>query len=209
MNIFAGTYHEVLTSADALVGIDLVLVEEKPASEPVREWAARRGKPIEVIPRDRPFPEQVVAGAELLVMASFGRLLDASTVHAIGTVLNFHPGIIQTCRGRHPLPSAILRGDSMMGVTCHVVDSAAIDAGPIVAQIQMPIDYGASYAENDARLRRSLRGLVRTVLGEYSQTGRVVALPWTPAKGTYLPPVDGEVFCRLFAAKQLADLQTA
>lgn len=206
MHVFAGTYDEVLTVAHAALGIDYIVVEDKPSSAAVVRYGSAQGIPVTAIGAGESFPTSKVAGASLLVMASFGRLLREATIEVVATILNFHPGIIQTCRGRHPLPSAILRGDPFMGITCHQVDSEAVDSGPIVAQVQLAVDYDADYAANDARLRAALPGLADLVLSQYGQHRGVVGVPWRPAPGTYLPALDEAALRDLMSAARLSDI---
>lgn len=206
MHVFAGTYDEVLTVADAVLGIDRIVVEDKPASAAVIRYGSAHAIPVIKIGHGESFPDFEIAGTSLLVMASFGRLLRRSTIEAIDTIVNFHPGIIQTCRGRHPLPCAILRGDPLMGITCHQVDSEAVDAGPIVAQVQLAIDYDADYAANDARLRAALPGLARLVFTQYAQLGRCVGACWRPAPGSYLSALDESTLKHVFTVKRLREL---
>ncbi len=206
MHVFAGTYDEVLTVAHTVLGIDRIVVEDKPASAAVIRYGTAHGIPVTRIGDGASFPTSEIAGASLLLMASFGRLLRGSTIEAVDTILNFHPGIIQTCRGRHPLPCAVLRGDPLMGITCHQVDSEAIDAGPIVAQVQLAVDYDADYAANDARLRAALPGLANLVLSQYARHGRCHAAPWRPAPGSYLPALDRSTLQHVLSATRLRDL---
>ncbi|MCK4661194.1 MAG: hypothetical protein KAV82_16865, partial [Phycisphaerae bacterium] len=150
MNVFMGAYVEVLEVADALLGVDLVIVEDKPASQQAREYCTNRSKRMEVLgPEDS--PHDLLDGVEmgLALVASFAHILCNEFIRRAGLILNFHPGVIEMCRGRHPLPCAILARHALMGVTCHVIDSEAVDAGPIVAQVRLPINYAKDYRYND------------------------------------------------------------
>jgi len=142
---------------------------------------------------------------DLVVIASFATILKQGVIDRCKLILNFHGGLVQSCRGRHPLPSAILNQHKFMGITCHVIDSEKIDEGPVVGQILAPLDYQASFRVNDQRLAAMFPPLARAVLDEYSEAGRVVAEPVDLDPGGYFPPVEQLTMDQMFAARSLAE----
>lgn len=98
------------------------------------------------------------------VIASFGLLFSQTLIDRFKQVVNFHPGDVLTCRGRHPLPFAILKKLPLMCITAHLITSEKIDAGPIITQIFMPISYSKSYEFNANILQMVLYGFVRDTL---------------------------------------------
>ena len=206
-NIFAGTYLEVLEMSDKLVGIDKIIVEDKPSSQSVIDYANLNKIDCVIIDKQTLVDDKLITtNIGLVLVASFGRTLKNSFIQCAQCVVNFHPGIIQFCRGRHPLPVAILQRHKMMGMTCHVIDSEEIDAGPIVAQIQLPINYNQNYWYNEKRLRSTLYGLTEIVLSEYVNKNEVSMTDWFVEDKYYMKPLSSHELEKVFSAQQLASL---
>lgn len=77
---------------------------------------------------------------EAIVVAAYGQILrqEVLTIPPKG-VLNVHPSLLPRWRGPAPIPAAILAGDSTTGVTIMIMD-AGMDTGPILTQVEHPID---------------------------------------------------------------------
>jgi methionyl-tRNA formyltransferase len=208
-NIFLGTYWEVLEIAHKLVGIGVVVIEDKPTSQGTADCAARLGVPLVTVGRGQPLADRFPPAAGLVLSAGFGRLFKTPVLARCATVLNFHPGLVETCRGRHTLPVNARRGDAFMGITCHRIDDERIDAGPVIAQVRLPIDYDANFDVNHARLRRFLAPLAEGVLADYRATGRFTALPWDAGPDSYHPPLSPEELETVLTARRLADIAPA
>jgi len=81
----------------------------------------------------------VEAGAELICLAGFMRVLSADFVEAWrDRMLNIHPSILPSFRGIETHQRVLDAGVRMHGCTVHFV-RADVDAGPIVAQAAVPI----------------------------------------------------------------------
>jgi methionyl-tRNA formyltransferase len=77
---------------------------------------------------------------DLLVLASYGKILARETLEIPPYgCLNVHPSLLPKYRGATPLQSTILAGDETTGVTIMKM-SPTVDAGEIVAQVEIPID---------------------------------------------------------------------
>jgi methionyl-tRNA formyltransferase len=92
------------------------------------------------------------AGAELIVLADYGRIIPAAVLDlpAHGA-LNIHPSLLPRHRGAAPVAGAILAGDRVTGVTVMRMDEG-LDTGPIVAQAEVPLDGTEAAPELEARL---------------------------------------------------------
>lgn len=206
MNVFLGKFSDALAAMHETIGVDLAIAEDRPMAAEVRSYCADHGIPFTLLAPGDELAAALPPRVDLVVLASFVTRLQFPVIARCGLVLNFHGGIVECCRGRHPLPAAILAGHDEMGVTCHVIDDERMDAGPIVAQVRLPIDRDTSFAANDARLRRSMVTLVRLVLAEVRDNGRPSARRWTPAPGSYFKPVTAEDMERLTGVARLGDL---
>ena len=73
-------------------------------------------------------------GPDVIVVAAYGKILPprvlATPPHGC---LNLHPSLLPWYRGPSPVPSTILGGDTITGVTFMLLDEG-MDTGPIIAQ---------------------------------------------------------------------------
>jgi len=205
MNVFMGTYWEVLKVQHETIGLDLVIAEDKPTSSNVIELAQQLGTNLEVISASIPLAQVIPDTCEVAVVGSFGRILPQAIIDNCQSVVNFHPGIVQEIRGRHTIPVNARRGDAFMGITSHLIENEQIDAGPILAQIRIPIDYDANFDRNHLRLRSYLGTMALDIFKAYMATGRFVGVPWVPTPESYHRPLTPKELHEVLDAERLAD----
>lgn len=94
-----------------------------------------------------------LAGVELVVLAGFMRVL---TPHFLarfpGRVINTHPSLLPRFPGKDAPAQAIAAGATESGVTVHFVE-AVVDAGPIIAQVRVPVLPGDDAARLHDRIK--------------------------------------------------------
>lgn len=74
-----------------------------------------------------------------IVLAGFMRILTAEFVDRwSGRILNIHPSLLPLYPGLDTHRRAIEAGDSHAGATVHIV-TTELDAGPVIAQVRVPI----------------------------------------------------------------------
>ncbi len=79
------------------------------------------------------------AGAELICLAGFMRLLTAGFVNRWrDRILNIHPSLLPAFKGLHVHERVLETGVRITGCTVHIV-RPDMDAGPIVAQAAVPV----------------------------------------------------------------------
>ncbi len=114
--------------------------------------AERAGVPWSVLPAgssgdalaEAMLSELAEAGADLVVLAGFLKLVPASVVRAYrGRILNIHPALLPCfggsgMYGHHVHEAVIDSGARISGATVHIVDEE-YDRGPIVAQWPVPV----------------------------------------------------------------------
>jgi phosphoribosylglycinamide formyltransferase-1 len=94
------------------------------------------------------------AGAELVVLAGFMRILDGAFVRAReGRLLNIHPSLLPAYRGLHTHRRVLEAGERHHGCTVHFV-TEELDAGPPVIQGRLALSPGEDEAALSARVQR-------------------------------------------------------
>jgi len=79
------------------------------------------------------------AKIELVCLAGFMRVLSASFIsHFEGRILNIHPSLLPAYRGLDTHKRALADGVKEHGCTVHFV-VPELDAGPIIAQVKVPV----------------------------------------------------------------------
>ena len=112
----------------------------------------------------------VAHGVGLVAMAGFGTVL-AQPVHDAfpGRVLNTHPALLPAFPGWHAVEEALAAGVTVTGCTVHVA-TLETDAGPVLAQEQVPVLAGDTVESLHERIKAVERVLyprtVRAYLAE-------------------------------------------
>jgi methionyl-tRNA formyltransferase len=124
-------------------------------STPVAAWARERGLRVETPRRLRSDPGRDLLRAyrpDAMLLAAYGQLVPEDVLAMTARPpLNVHPSLLPRHRGAAPVAGTILAGDPVAGVTLMVM-TAELDAGPIVAQWQVPLDGRETTPELEERL---------------------------------------------------------
>lgn len=119
---------------------------------------------------------------DLFISIFFNQIFkhDILSVPKNGTI-NLHPALLPSYRGLSPTFWVLANGEKSTGITVHRVDSEAIDAGQILAQVRVPIrahDTEYSLYWRCIRLampilRRSITSIARNQISYVKPNGRV------------------------------------
>lgn len=94
-----------------------------------------------------------------IVLAGFMRILTEAFVNQWqGRMLNIHPSLLPRYPGLDTHARAIAAGDSEAGASVHIV-SPELDAGPVIAQVRVPILPGDTAEELAERVLAREHGL--------------------------------------------------
>ncbi len=142
----------------------------KPRPCAVAEFAASRQLPLWQ-------PEQINAAdslarisklqPDLLITASYGGMLGKELrKSARFGAINLHPSLLPLYRGASPITAALLKGDSLTGVTIFKLTSR-LDAGPILIQQKLPILPEDNFSSLQSRLSELAADLLLRLLERY------------------------------------------
>ncbi|WP_107912759.1 phosphoribosylglycinamide formyltransferase [Luteibacter sp. OK325] len=159
----------------ARLPIEFVLVGSDKASAGALTIAAEAGIPtVALSPRDYAtradfdralFGRVADAGADLLVLAGFMRIIDASVVADWeGRAINVHPSLLPKYRGLHTHRRCLEAGDAEHGASVHFV-TAELDGGPVVAQARIAVRPEDTEASLATRLLVEEHRLLPAVVG--------------------------------------------
>jgi methionyl-tRNA formyltransferase len=175
--VFFGTSAFAVPSLQQLAAkTDVVAVVTQPdrpagrghklVAPPVKTTAAVLGLAVHAPPALKPFAADLRArGADIFVVASYGRLLPAALLELprSGIAFNVHPSLLPLYRGATPLQSAIRDGRRETGVTIIAMD-AGMDTGDILVQERTLLDPAETYGELHDRLAQRGAELLGTAL---------------------------------------------
>ncbi|NNE06839.1 MAG: phosphoribosylglycinamide formyltransferase [Xanthomonadales bacterium] len=128
------------------LNLDLCQVISSRADAPGLEHARTAGIPAEVISEsDGGLQDQKITAClrphdpELVVLAGYMRILGRQPVEAFsGRMINLHPSLLPLFPGLDTYRRVLEAGNPMHGASIHFVTSE-LDAGPVIAQVQVPV----------------------------------------------------------------------
>jgi methionyl-tRNA formyltransferase len=124
---------------------------------PVKQAALAAGLPV-LQParlRDPEWPERLRAlGAEVAVVVAFGQILPQAVLDApTRGSINIHGSVLPRYRGAAPIQWAIIRGETVTGITTFQMD-AGMDTGAVLLTASTPIGREETAGELSERLSK-------------------------------------------------------
>ena len=108
------------------------------------------------------------ARPDLLVCAGYLRVIGGDAVQRYaGRMLNIHPSLLPKFRGLHTHAAALSAGEREHGASVHFV-IPALDAGPVIAQAQVPVHADDSVAMLAARVLQREHPLLVACVGLFA-----------------------------------------
>ncbi len=124
---------------------------------------------------------------DLVAMAGFGTVMTGEIFQGFaGRILNTHPALLPAYPGWHAVEDALADGATLTGTTVHIA-TEEMDAGPVVAQAEVPIEPHDDAASLHERIKQVERVLYPQTIREVAQTlgdgGSIEAIITTPEQG--------------------------
>lgn len=96
---------------------------------------------------------------DLVALAGFMRILSSDLVnHFLGRMINIHPSLLPRYPGLHTHAKVLKAGDTKHGASVHFV-TAELDAGPVIAQSEVPVMHDDTEQTLAARVLRTEHAL--------------------------------------------------
>lgn len=205
MNIYIGNYIEVLSSFNKVAGVDTVISEKRNVADEIVAYCEENGLSLFLAESGEHLHQYLntVEKCDLCIVASFGLIIRKHFIKKADWLVNLHPGSLFTSRGRHPLPFAIKKGLPLMTLTAHLIEDEKIDHGPLVAEINVPIDYEKPYQYNDQKLRGCLPFLTQFVVHQHQHENRILSSTIDLTDSLYNNRLEGNELEEMMSAKNL------
>lgn len=116
------------------------------------------------------------ARVDLVLLAGYMKKLGPVTLAAFrDRIINTHPALLpkfggQGMYGLHVHRAVLTAGERVTGASVHVVD-AAYDTGPVIGQVEVPVERDDTPESLAARVQARERELVVRVLAQIATTG--------------------------------------
>jgi methionyl-tRNA formyltransferase len=128
---------------------------------------------------------------EAAVVVAYGLILPAALLRLPPHgCINLHASMLPRYRGAAPIAHAILRGETMTGVTTLLMDEG-IDTGPILLQKESPLGPEETAGEVEKRLSDLGAGLLVETIDAIA-AGRIAPRPQIVDRETYAPKIGPE-----------------
>ena len=156
---------------------------------PVKSMAVAAGVPVlqpDRLARDAFYEAFTALQADIGVVAAYGKILpDWLLASPRLGLINVHASLLPRFRGASPIHRAVMAGDSSTGVTMMRVVKA-LDAGPMLASIEVPIGPNDTTAFVERTLAAAGAALLLTTVDRLAD-GPVTEVPQEESLVTYAP----------------------
>ncbi len=141
-------------------------------ASPVAMLARKHGLPLlqpTTLRSDESAATLAAHKADLFVVAAYGKIIPKNILDLprFGS-LNLHGSLLPKYRGASPIQTAILSGEEVTGVSLMVMDEA-VDHGPIVATIEVPIAGDDTHATLETKLAEAGAALLVALVEPFTK----------------------------------------
>jgi methionyl-tRNA formyltransferase len=207
-NVFFGSYDQLLEAMDQHIAVDIVLAPKGRLRNMRLERRLRdRGVDWRELPDRETFLQcqQELGDLGYCGVGGFSWRISQSVIDASTLVINCHPGDLLVCRGPQPLAAALIEQHATLGACVHIIDSEAMDSGPLLARELMQVDPTKGYSWHKQQLMRLLADAAAQVFSRLAAGQPVVETAWAVEESHWHPQPEPELLKRLYMTPSLAD----
>lgn len=117
----------------------------------ILQRAEKLGIEYKYLPEDKNLAYFKENKFDLVALAGYMQILPENVLKEMGKVINVHPSLLPSFKGKDAIKQAFLAGVKISGITIHYVEKD-IDAGKIIAQYPIFIQNGAHLDEVEAEI---------------------------------------------------------
>ncbi len=206
-NVFFGSYHQLLEAMDQHLPVDIVLAPKGRLRNMRLERRLRdRGVDWRELPDRETFLQcqQELGTLGYCGVGGFSWRISQSVVDASVAVINCHPGDLLICRGPQPLAAALVEQHKTLGACVHVIDSEAMDSGPLLARELIQVDPAKGYSWHQQQVMQLLAATAAQVFSQLAAGQTVAETPWAVEESHWYPRPAPELLKQLYMTPSLA-----
>lgn len=106
--VYMGNFEEVFSALHTLTDLQFVVMEKGKISEAINNICISSSIPVYIIDKKSNL-DAINSIESVYFINSFTQILKEDHIKNFKKIINIHPGDTLTCRGRHPLPFAIVK----------------------------------------------------------------------------------------------------
>ncbi len=154
---------------------------------PTKVLLTTRAKDIPVLQPEKPAAAANILrtlGADIFVVAAYALIIPEVVLEIprLGTI-GVHPSLLPKYRGASPIQSAILGGEPDTGTTIYMMDEA-MDHGPIVSAVAVPLAIDEQYASLEEKLALASARLLIRAMPDFI-AGKITVQPQDETRASY------------------------
>jgi methionyl-tRNA formyltransferase len=205
--IFMGTPDFSLASLEMLAeseSLEIIAVYTQPDREagrgqkivesPVKKYAMSRGLRImqpESLKNADAVSQMKALSPDVAVVSAYGKIIPENILAVPPRgCLNIHPSLLPKYRGATPIPSAILNGETVTGISVMLLDPG-MDTGPVLKQREEAISNDDTSETLSERLAKAGAELLMDVLPPWLE-GKIIPVPQDDSQATYTKVISKE-----------------
>lgn len=206
-NAFFGSYDKVLQAMDAHLPVQIVVSPRRTLRNMRLEQRLRaRGVQWYDVADREEFSALLTRLPELhyCVVAGFSWMIPQLQIERSRAVINFHPGDLLRCRGPQPLAAALYHQHPHLGACAHLIDSQALDCGPLLARDLLTVEPQRDYSWHHQQLMQLLATQAGRVCSELASGVEPMGQAWAVEQSQWYPRLQPALLAQLYTAPTLA-----
>ena len=208
--VFLGTYDRILEAMDRHMPVNTVIAPRGSLRNMRLEHRLReRGVEwLEVTDREAFMALQsTLPDPGYCAVAGFSWRIPQSLIDRSKAVINFHPGDLFRCRGPQPIAAGLYYRHPELGACTHLIDSEAIDSGPMLERELVPVNPDRGYSWHKQQVMQLLTGQAERLFAALAGGAILEGHSWDVEASTWHPKLAPAVLQALYTTPSIAEFQ--
>ncbi len=144
---------------------------------------------------------------DLCISCYLGIILKEGFISQCNKIINIHTGDLTSNRGPQPLYHNVINSDPIATITAHTISNCQIDAGNIIDEVRIPINYESDFMKLVHDSYTSFESAIKNIIqNHYSKS--LIEREFDINKSKYRPMVPKEIKDIILKAKSLNDAKS-